>query len=372
MIIGIPKEIKTEEYRVALLPEGVKLLTRAGHRVILQKNAGKESGFFDWQYRAGGAKISNSPKEIWQADLILKVKEPQPQEYKFLKENQILFTFLHLAAFPQLIQVLKEKKVCAIDFATVEKDKKLPILQPMSEISGRLAIQIGAHFLEKKQGGEGILISGLYPIPPALVLILGGGTVGRAAAKTALSLGARVVLLEKNLNKIRALKKEFKNKVLILPSSLKNLKKILPKVDLLVGAVLIPGKKAPKLIKKEMVKKMKKGAVIVDVSIDQGGCSEFSRPTTHQNPVFEKFGVLHYCVPNIPGIIPRTSTQALSKAVFPYLFELCNLGFKKAVLKNQALARGVNVYRGKITNFALAQSLNQKFFPLKKLLDKSD
>lgn len=366
MIIGIPKEVKEEEYRVGLTPAGAKTLAKAGHQVLIEKGAGEGSNFSDVEYQKVGAKIVSAP-EAWSAQMIVKVKEPQESEFKFLREGQILFTYLHLAALPKLTATLQEKNVAAIDYATVESDDKtLPLLKPMSEIAGKLSIFIGSHYLEKNQGGKGILIS------EGKVLILGGGTVGTNAAELALGTGAnKVTIFEPRSEKCQTLTEKFKNfssRFQCLPLEKNNLNSFLKETDLLIGAVLIPGAQAPKAVSEEQVKTMEPGSVIVDVSIDQGGCIETSRPTSHKNPVFLKHGVIHYCVPNMPGIVPRTSTIALTKTTLPYALEIANRGFQKAIREISALAKGVNVYQGKITNQKLAESLGKGYVNIWSLI----
>jgi alanine dehydrogenase len=373
MFIGVPKEIKEEEYRVGLTPNGAKALIAAGHKVFVESKAGDGSGFPDEEYKAAGAETFSSAKEIWQkSEMIIKVKEPQESEFNFLKPDLILFTYLHLAAFPKLTKVLQKQEVTAIDYATVElEDGSLPLLKPMSEVAGKLAIQIGAHFLEKKHGGRGILLGGTEKTTPANVLIIGAGNVGSNAAEVALGMGAQVTLVDRNATKLEFLKGKFSQyaeRLSILLSSDINFEKAITQTHLLVGAVLVAGDKAPKVVTEEQVKKMKKGSVIVDVAIDQGGCIETSRPTSHNDPVFIKHGVIHYCVPNMPGIVPRTSTLALTQETLPYALEIANKGFIAAAKENSALTRGVNVYKGKITYQRLAEIAGEKFTALDNLL----
>lgn len=360
MLIGVPKETKQGEYRVGLTPQGTDVLKKLGHRVLVEKGAGQGSRFSDKEYQLSGAKIV-SAQEAWRSQLVVKVKEPQEKEFSFLRENLILFTYLHLAAAPKLTKVLAQKRVVAIDYATVEeKDLSLPLLKPMSQVAGKASLLIGSHYLEKNQGGKGVLIS------EGRVLILGGGVVGQAAAEVALGVGAKVSLFEAKSEKCQVLLEKFKNFgkkfQCILSTNTTELKLKIKETDLLVGGVLIPGAKAPKVVTEEMVKSMEPGSVIVDVSIDQGGCVETSSVTTHKNPVFVKHGVIHYGVPNIPSNFPKTSTLALTEATLPYVVKIANNGFDKAIQEDQGLAKGVNVYQGKITNTELARSLGKDFF----------
>jgi len=373
MIIGVPKEIKIEECRVALTPKGADTLIKAGHRVFLEKFAGKESGFLDEDYEKVGAEIVEEAQKVWQgADMIIKIKEPQESEFGFLRPDLILFTYLHLASFPELTNILQERNVTSIGYATVElEDGFLPLLSPMSEVAGKLAVQKAAQYLEKLSGGKGVLISGTKTVEAAKVLVLGGGVVGSNSAKTALGLGAKVFLIEKNPKKCKMLKKKFSSfgkKFQCFLSSEELLNKLVKEVDIIVGGVLVAGAKAPKIISEEQVKTMKLGSVIVDVAIDQGGCIETSRVTSHKEPVFVKHGVIHYCVPNMPGIVPLTSTLALTRETLPYILQLANKGFERAVKENSALAKGVNVYKGKIIYQRLAEALNKEYIPLENLL----
>ncbi|HHW17950.1 MAG TPA: alanine dehydrogenase [Firmicutes bacterium] len=371
MKIGVPKEIKPDENRVSLTPAGAKVLASAGHQVFIEKGAGLGSGFGDDAYVASGAKILPDAASVWsEADMIIKVKEPLPPEYPLMKKGQIIFTYLHLAPEPELTRALMEKGVHAIAYETVElPNKSLPLLTPMSEIAGRMSIQIGAHFLEKRYGGQGVLLGGVPGVPPAHVVIIGGGTVGTNAAKIAQGMGARVTILDVNLDRLRYLDDIFGSRVQTLASNEYNIAEAVKKADLLVGSVLVPGAKAPKLVKEEMVKAMKPGSVIVDVAIDQGGCIEtMDHTTTHSNPTFMKHGVVHYSVPNIPGAVPRTSTLALTNATLPYAVLLAEKGFEGAVRSNPALAKGVNVTSGKITYKAVAVAHNLPYTPLEEVL----
>ena len=370
MIIGIPKEIKDNEYRVAQTPGGVELLVQHGHRVLVQAGAGEGSGFSDEEYRKAGAEILPDAASVWnQADMVTKVKEPLPQEYPFLRPGLILFTYLHLAAEERLTHELMKREVIAIAYETVELDDgRLPLLIPMSEVAGRMAVQIGAYYLEKPQGGRGKLLSGIPGVRPADVAIIGGGTVGINAAQIALGMGAHVVIIDKNLDRLRYLDEVLHGNLTTLASNPRNIADSVRVADLVIGAVLIPGARAPRLVTRELVRQMKPGSVIVDVAVDQGGCVETIRPTTHSNPVYVVDGVIHYGVTNMPGAVPRTSTYGLSNATLPYALLLADLGFEEAVAQNKALARGVNVYKGRITHPAVAEAFGLEYTPLEKLL----
>ncbi|MEW8959986.1 MAG: alanine dehydrogenase [Moorella sp. (in: firmicutes)] len=360
MVIGVPKEIKDKEGRVSLTPAGGRVLVKMGHKLIVETGAGSGSGFQDAEYREAGAVIVQSHEQVYQeADLVLKVKEPLPEEYSLLKEGQVLFTYLHLAADKELTEVLLAKKVVGIAYETVElKDGTLPLLIPMSEIAGKMSVQIGARLLEKAWGGKGILLGGVPGVAPGVVVIIGAGTVGTCAAKIALGLGADVWILDVNTDRLRYIDDIFGSRIKTLVSNDYNLEHAISQADLLVGAVLIAGYKAPKIVTKEMVQEMAPGSVIVDVAIDQGGCIEtIDRVTTHTNPTFEKYGVIHYSVANIPGAVPRTATLALTSATFPYILELVNKGWEKAIKENIALAKGVNTLNGQVTNKGVAESL---------------
>lgn len=360
MIIGVPKEIKNNENRVAVTPAGVHDFVQAGHQVIIEKSAGVGSGISDKEYIDAGAQVLETAAEVWEADMIYKVKEPLAAEYNLLKEGQILFTYLHLAREPELTKALMARKVIAIAYETIQLDDgSLPLLVPMSEVAGRMAVQIGAHFLEKTFGGKGILLSGVPGVLPAKVTIIGGGIVGTNAAKIALGMGADVIIVEKSDKRLRELDDLFGGHVKTLMSDTFNIRSSVRQADLLIGAVLIPGARAPHLVKKNMVKSMAPGSVIVDVSIDQGGSIEtIDRVTTHSNPIFEKYGVIHYSVANIPGAVARTSTYALTNVTLGYALELANKGFRKAIQENPALRKGINVVNGRLTCKAVAQSLN--------------
>ncbi len=370
MIIGIPKEIKDNEYRVAQTPGGVAMLVQHGHRVLVEAGAGEGSGFSDDEYRQAGAEVVPDAATVWQqAELILKVKEPLPQEYPYLRPGLLLFTFLHLAADERLTQELLRREVTAIAYETVElDDHRLPLLTPMSEVAGRMAVQIGAHYLEKPQGGRGKLLGGIPGVRPADVVILGGGTVGINAAKMALGLGAHVIIIEKNPDRLRYLDDVLHGNLTTLASNPRNIEDSVRVADLVIGAVLIPGARAPILVPRELVAQMKPGSVIIDVAVDQGGCVETIRPTTHSNPTYVVDGVIHYGVTNMPGAVPRTSTYGLSNATLPYALLLADLGFEQAVRQNRALARGVNTYKGKVTHPGVAQTFNLTHTPLESLL----
>lgn len=360
MIIGIPKEIKNWENRVSLTPSGAKTLIAKGHKVLVQTTAGEGSGFTDEEYKAVGAEIIPTIEEVYnKSEMIIKVKEPQESEYEFLKEGQLLFTYLHLAVEPKLTQALLKHKVNGVAYETIQLENgELPLLTPMSEIAGRMAVQIGATYLEKPHGGRGVLLGGVPGVMPADVVIIGGGVVGLNATKIAFGMGANVTVLDLNLNRLRYFDDIFHGKVKTLMSNGSNIELCTTYADLLIGAVLIPGAKAPHLVTEAMVKKMKKGSVIVDVAIDQGGIVEtIDRVTTHENPVFEKHGVMHYSVANIPGAVARTSTIALTNATLPYALKLANQGFIKAIKSSQELAKGVNTCHGHLVSKPVAESL---------------
>ena len=358
MIIGVPKEIKKDENRIAVTPAAVSVLVQAGHKVIIQKGAGLGSGIADLELQKAGAEIVPALEDVYQrAEMIYKVKEPQPEEYPLLQEKQILFAFLHLAAEPDLTRVLMEKKVAAVAYETVEVNGNIPMLAPMSEVAGRMATQLGAHFLEKAHGGKGILLGGVPGVTPGHVVIIGGGIVGLNAAKIAIGMGARVTVLDNNPQRLRYLDDIFGSKLVKLISNSHNIAEAVAQADLLIGAVLIPGSKAPKLVSTEMVKSMQPGSVIIDVAVDQGGCiATIDRRTSHSDPVYTFFDVLHYAVPNIPGAVPRTSTFALSNVTLPYALELANKGLEKILAENVPLARGCNIIDGKIVCKGVAEA----------------
>lgn len=371
MIVGVTKETKDNENRVAITPAGVKALVNNGHTVFIEQSAGIGSGITDEVYKEAGAKILPDNKKVYaEAELILKVKEPLPSEYAYLKENQILFAYLHLAPEPELTQILMEKKIIAIAYETVQLDNRaLPLLTPMSEVAGRMSVQIGAQFLEKNNGGRGVLLGGVPGVAPAKVVIIGGGIVGTNAAKMAIGLGADVTVVEKSVERMRYLDDIFDKKVKTLMSNSYNIAEVVKTADLLVGAVLIPGARTPQLVTEEMVKTMQPGAVIIDVAIDQGGAiATCDRVTTHSNPTYEKFGVIHYSVANMPGAVARTSTFALTNATLPYVMEIANKGWVQAVKADKALAKGVNIVNGHVTYEAVAQAHNLKYIPLEQAL----
>ncbi|MCB8816069.1 alanine dehydrogenase [Desulfosporosinus shakirovi] len=367
MIIGVPKEIKNNENRVALTPAGVVAFCKAGHQVVIENNAGVGSGISNQEYIAAGAGILATPEDVYtSAEMIMKVKEPLPSEYTLFKDGQLLFTYLHLAPEPALTAALLKKNVVGIAYETVQPaDGSLPLLIPMSEVAGRMSVQIGAQFLEKQHGGKGILLGGVPGVSPAKVTIVGGGIVGINAAKMAIGMGAEVTILDVSTARLRYLDDIFGSRIKTLMSNSFNIMQATEKADLLVGAVLIPGAKAPKLVTEEMVKAMKPGSVIVDVAIDQGGSVEtIDHVTTHAEPTYEKFGVIHYSVANMPGAVARTSTFALTNATLPYALKLANLGYAEAIRTDLALARGVNVIHGKLTYKAVAEALDQEYTPL--------
>ncbi|MDK2824196.1 MAG: alanine dehydrogenase [Clostridia bacterium] len=372
MLIGVPKEIKNNENRVAITPAGVASFINADHQVLIEKNAGVGSGISNEDYIAAGATIVEKAGDVWsQADMIMKVKEPLPVEYDYFREGLVLFTYLHLAPEPELTKALIDNKVTAIAYETVQLENgSLPLLTPMSEVAGRMAIQVGAQFLEKSKGGRGILLGGVPGVAPAKVVIIGGGIVGTNAAKMAVGLGADVTILEKSADRMRYLDDIFGSKVKTIMSNSFNIADAVKEADLLVGAVLIPGAKAPRLVTEEMVKTMQTGSVIVDVAIDQGGSIEtIDRVTTHSEPVYEKYGVVHYSVANMPGAVPRTSTFALTNVTLPYALELANKGVNKAIKDNKALRYGVNVANGLVTYQAVARDLGYQYVTVEKALE---
>lgn len=372
MFIGVPKEIKNNENRVALTPAGVVSFLTAGHTVFIEKDAGIGSGFTNDDYSKAGAEILDSAEQVWtKADMIMKVKEPLSSEYKNFRQGLILFTYLHLAAEPELAQALKDKGVIAVAYETVSVNRTLPLLTPMSEVAGRMAAQIGAQFLQKNNGGLGILLAGVPGVNRGKVTIVGGGIVGTNAAKMAIGLGADVTIIDLSADRLRQLDDIFGNQIKTLMSNPFNIAEAVAEADLLIGAVLIPGAKAPKLVTEEMVKSMKPGSVIVDVAIDQGGIVEtIDHVTTHDNPTFIKHGVVHYSVANMPGAVPRTSTIALTNVTVPYALQIANKGVVKAISDNTALYLGVNVANGEITYEAVAKDLGFDFVTVEKALEK--
>lgn len=361
MIVGVPKEIKTEEYRVGMTPAGVRELTSQGHTVLVQSSAGSGVGLTDAAYASAGARITDIRDEVFaEADLIVKVKEPQLEECALLKPGQTLFTYLHLAAFPEITDALIASGVCCIAYETVtDSDGKLPLLAPMSEVAGRMSIQAAAHFLEKPQGGSGVLLAGVPGVAPGKVLILGGGVVGRNAAQMATGLGAQTVILDRMAARMRELEDFFGQRVNTLYSSKEEIEQQLATANVVVGAVLIAGAAAPKLVTRDMLKLMQPGSVIVDVAIDQGGCFETSEATTHSDPVYEVEGVLHYCVANMPGAVPRTSTFALTSATLPFVVALAKQGPEAALADDIHLRNGLNVFKGRVTHKGVADALGK-------------
>ena len=370
MLIGVPREIKNHEYRVGLTPSSVQELHHYNHEILVETAAGHGIGMTDEDYRQAGAGIATSAAEIYtRAEMIVKVKEPQPEEYPLLRPGQVLFTFLHLAPAPALTRALLTSGIIAIAYETVTgPDDTLPLLAPMSEVAGRLSIQAGAHCLERNQGGKGILISGVPGIPPAKVLIIGGGIVGANAASIAIGMQADVTLLDVSLPRLRRLNAEFGGRVKCIYSTKKALRKYALAADLIIGAVLVPGAAAPRLLTRDIIHAMEPGSAFVDVAIDQGGCSETSRPTTHQDPIYVEGNVVHYCVTNMPGVVPRTSAFALNNATLPFTLALANQGCQQALLNDQNLCNGLNIYKGKITHAAVARDLGYEYFSAREAL----
>jgi alanine dehydrogenase len=370
MIVGVLKEIKAEENRVCMTPAGVEIMKQNGHTVLVEKNAGKGSGFNNRAYSDAGAEIVAAPKEIFKrAKMVMHVKEPLPPEYGLIRKDQIIFTYLHLAAAEELTQVLIKSGSISIAYETIQKtDGSLPLLTPMSEVAGRMAIQQGAKYLEMAQGGHGILLGGVPGVDPGTVLIIGGGVVGINAAKMACGLGAKVYILDMNLERLRYLSDVMPSNCFLLMSKPTTVRRLIKEADVVVGAVLIPGAKAPKLLTRQMLKTMKKGAVLVDVAIDQGGCFETSKATTHGNPIYTVEGVVHYCVANMPGAVPKTSTLALTNATLPYAVEIANKGWKKAMKQNPEIKLGANVVKGKVTYQGVADAFGLKYTSIERLL----
>ncbi|MEN9103487.1 alanine dehydrogenase [Bacillus subtilis] len=369
MIIGVPKEIKNNENRVALTPGGVSQLISNGHRVLVETGAGLGSGFENEAYESAGAEIIADPKQVWDAEMVMKVKEPLPEDYVYFRKGLVLFTYLHLAAEPELAQALKDKGVTAIAYETVSEGRTLPLLTPMSEVAGRMAAQIGAQFLEKPKGGKGILLAGVPGVSRGKVTIIGGGVVGTNAAKMAVGLGADVTIIDLNADRLRQLDDIFGHQIKTLISNPVNIADAVAEADLLICAVLIPGAKAPTLVTEEMVKQMKPGSVIVDVAIDQGGIVEtVDHITTHDQPTYEKHGVVHYAVANMPGAVPRTSTIALTNVTVPYALQIANKGAVKALADNAALRAGLNTANGHVTYEAVARDLGYEYVPAEKAL----
>ncbi|MDX2043719.1 MAG: alanine dehydrogenase [Acidobacteriota bacterium] len=370
MIIGLPKEIKDNESRVGLTPAGVKTLSDFGHTVLVEKSAGVGSGITDDEFRAAGGQIVETADEVWQrGDMVVKVKEPVGPEYQRMREGQLLFTYLHLAPDPKLTRAMLDSKITGVAYETITNDEgHLPLLTPMSEVAGRMAVQVGAHYLQKPEGGRGVLMGGVPGVLPAKTVIIGGGVVGINSIKMAVGLGANVTVLDKNLERLRYLDDIFGAQIKTLMSNDYNVQESIANADLVIGAVLIPGAAAPHLVKKSMLKTMHKGAVIVDVAVDQGGCIETTHPTTHSNPTYYVDDVLHYCVANMPGAVPRTSTFALTNATLPFAVKLANKGFKDAIAKDNHLKAGVNTYAGHITYEAVAESQSLAYKAIDELL----
>lgn len=373
MIVGVPKEIKNNENRVAITPAGVSLFHNRGHEVLVEANAGLGSGFANEAYEKAGARIVGSADAAWAADIVMKVKEPLPQEYGYFRENLILFTYLHLAPEPELTRALVDNKVTAIAYETIQLENgALPLLAPMSEVAGRMSVQIGAQFLEKSHGGKGVLLGGVPGVPPAEVVIIGGGIVGTNAAKMAVGLGASVTMLDISPERLRQLDDQFQGRLKTLISNSYNMEEAVKRADLLVGAVLIPGARAPRLVTEDMVKQMEQGSVIVDVAIDQGGSIEtIDRITTHSDPTYERYGVIHYAVANMPGAVARTSTIALTNVTIPYALQIADWGLAQAASRNQALAKGLNVWCGHVTYQSVADSHGYRYMPVNDLLNSS-
>jgi alanine dehydrogenase len=370
MIIGVPKEIKQSENRVALTPAGVLELKKYGHTIYVQSTAGKNSGFEDSEYEVAGAKILPTIEDVYAiAEMIIKVKEPIEKEYKLIKKDQLLFTYFHFASYEPLTKAMIESGAVCLAYETVEsEDRTLPLLIPMSEVAGRMAIQEGAKFLEKPMGGRGILLGGVPGVAPAKVLILGGGIVGTQAAKMAAGLGAKVTILDISLKRLRYLSDVMPANVTTMMSNEYTIRRLIKDHDLIVGAVLIPGAKAPNLITREMLKEMRPGTVLVDVAVDQGGCIETCKPTTHNDPTFVIDDVVHYCVANMPGAVPYTSTIALTNATLPYALQLANKGWQKACSDNKELLLCLNVVNGKVVYKAVADAFNLPFTPVNEIL----
>ncbi len=370
MRIGVPKEIKSQEHRIGLTPESVKLLHKKGHEIFVESNGGFEAGFTNDDYKNAGAKIEKKASEIFKnSELIVKVKEPQKSEIEMIKENQIIYTYLHLAASKDLTNgLIKSKSIC-IAYETVTDDQgRLPLLAPMSAVAGRMSIQAGAHSLEKNQKGRGLLLGGAPGVEPANVVILGGGVVGENAALIATGMRASVNVVDKSADRLTQLEKIFGNKIKPINSKNADLNKLLKSCDLLIGGVLIPGAEAPKLVTREMIKSMKRGSVVVDVAIDQGGCFETSKPTTHDNPTYLVDDVVHYCVANMPGGVPRTSTMALNKATLPLLIKIADKGYEKILKEDKNYLAGLNIFKGNITCKAVADAFSIKFYSPEKFL----
>ena len=372
MIVGVLKEIKAEENRVCMTPAGVEIMKQNGHTVLVEKNAGQGSGFNNKAYEAAGAEIVDTPGEIFKrAKMVMHVKEPLPSEYDLIRKDQIIFTYLHLAAAEELTNILIKSGSISIAYETIQKaDGSLPLLTPMSEVAGRMAIQQGAKYLEMAQGGHGVLLGGVPGVDPGTVVVIGGGIVGINAAKMACGLGAKVYILDMNLERLRYLSDVMPSNCFLLMSKPSTIRRLIKEADVVVGAVLIPGAKAPKLLTRKMLKTMKKGSVLVDVAIDQGGCFETSKATTHNKPIYKVEGVVHYCVANMPGAVPKTSTLALTNATLPYAVEIANNGWKKAMKQNPEIKLGANVVKGKVTYRGVADAFGLRYTSIDSLLKK--
>jgi len=370
MIVGILKEIKAEENRVSMTPGGVELLVEHGHTVLVEKNAGLSSGFDNPRYKELGAEIVKTAAEIYKrSEMVMHVKEPLPSEYKLIRNNQIVFAYLHLAASKKLTEALIKTDSVNIAYETIQKeDKSLPLLTPMSEVAGRMSVLQGSKYLEMEHGGHGVLLGGVPGVDPGTVLIIGGGVVGTNAAKTACGLGAKVYILDKNLDRLRYLSDIMPKNCFLLMSKPATIRRLISIANVVVGAVLIPGAVAPKLVTRSMLKLMKKGAVLVDVAIDQGGCFETSKPTTHSNPIYNVDGIVHYCVTNMPGALPMTSTLALTNATLPYALEIANKGWKKSMKENAEIKLGANIVKGKVTYKGVADAFGLKYTPIDNLI----
>lgn len=368
MIIGVPKEIKTREYRVGMTPAGVRSLTARGHKVLVEKTAGEGAGIKDADYVAAGAQIVGSAADAWGAEMVVKVKEPLPAEYGFFRENLVLYTYLHLAPEPELTKQLAAKKVAGVAYETIELDDgSLPLLRPMSEVAGRMAVQVGASSLEKEHGGKGVLLGGVPGTRRGRVVILGGGVVGRNAATIAIGMGAQVTVLDVSATTMAYLEDIFGGAVETLYSNPTNIEQAVMRADLVVGGVLVAGARAPKLVTRELISKMEKGSVVVDVAVDQGGCIETCRPTTHDNPTYEVDGIVHYCVANMPGAVPQTSTWALTNTTMSYALKIADMGIVAAAKADKALLKGLNTYGGHVVYEAVAQAHKAEYVPVTKL-----
>jgi len=371
VIVGVPKEVKDNEYRVALTPEGAHELSRAGHEVLIERSAGDGSSLHEDRYRRAGADMAASADEVWSSvDMVLKVKEPIAEEYERMREGQILFTYLHLAAERELTQALLDHKVQGVAYETVQlEDGRLPLLAPMSEVAGRMAPHVGATLQEKEHGGRGVLLGGVSGVRPGRVLVLGAGMAGANAAWIAAGMEAEVIVVDKDLDKLRFIDQIHKGRIITLMSDQLTLEQRVRESDVLIGSVLVPGARAPKLVSEEMVASMRPGSVVIDIAIDQGGCIETSHMTTHSDPTYIAHGVVHYCVGNMPGAVPNTSTYALTNVTLPYALEIANRGLDDAVREDPALARGVNTYGGQLTNAGVAESHDMESVALSSLVD---